>query len=42
MLSGASICLYPAAGVMLPLKPDELSEVSRSLRIRVPQLFERP
>ncbi|MBI3850001.1 MAG: hypothetical protein HY298_06875 [Verrucomicrobia bacterium] len=29
-----------AAGVMLPLKPDELAAVSRSLRTRAPQLFE--
>lgn len=29
-----------AAGVMLALKPEELSELSRSLRVRAPQLFE--
>jgi hypothetical protein len=28
------------AGVMLPLKPTELAELSRSLRIRAPELFE--
>lgn len=27
------------AGVMLPLKPTELAELSRSLRARAPQLF---
>jgi WD40 repeat protein len=29
-----------AAGVLLPLKPEELAELSRSLRVRAPQLFE--
>ena len=29
-----------ATGVMLPLKPDELAELTRSLRARAPQLFE--
>jgi WD40 repeat protein len=31
-----------ASGVMLPLKPDELAELSRSLRARAPQLFAAP
>jgi WD40 repeat protein/serine/threonine protein kinase len=29
-----------AAGVLLPLKPDELAELSRSLRTRAPQMFD--
>ena len=29
-----------AAGVLLPLKPDELADLSRSLHARAPQLFE--
>jgi len=29
-----------AAGVMLPLKPDELAELCRSLRTRAPELFQ--
>ncbi|MBI3852494.1 MAG: PD40 domain-containing protein [Verrucomicrobia bacterium] len=29
-----------ASGVLLPLKPDELAELCRSLRARAPQLFE--
>ena len=29
-----------ASGTMLPLKPEELAELSRSLRARSPELFE--
>ena len=37
LLSGRKL---NAGGVMLPLKPDELAELSRSLHARAPQLFE--
>jgi WD40 repeat protein len=30
------------AGALLPLKPEELAELNRSLRTRAPQLFKRP